>query len=370
VILLRVKIHALFAVTSASLSLTCAKPAPSTADAEAPSTSVSHAAVPGPHPAAIQVAEAIPTTGTVTVNYEGRTATLGGARARLTGNGLELEFADKPYACSGEPSDATSLSFTVPPGPKHGYFAGKPFGTKFSISAPQKVKDPFALSATTTRVELHPFKAIPGEHVKGTLSGNSLSSTLQTHGKEVFAYAAGGTFDVTICPDQRDAKVKEEIERPDPPSTGPLKVTLSGQPFDARAALAFVWHSKERNVDEVHSIEFFADANVTCRTRTKETESLDVTAFGGAASDAPILNAPQPAELEHDLKKLQSGNVASFSASSIDGQAWVSFDALAFKGGETLSGTVAFATAKSAPTAKEAHGGGRFTATICAMGTL
>jgi hypothetical protein len=324
----------------------------------------------------------------MTVNYEGQTTALPNARARLKDAGLEVTFSDQPLPCdeSGHADGATTLSFWVPQGPKQKYFAGKPFGVPLHMHAGQKLNDPFALGAPTSRIQMDPFEPLPGHHLHGTLQATGLSSQIKAGDKNIWAYAAGGTFDATMCPDTRSDKDKDKDKLgPEPPSgdSGPLRVddvlpsapmlkgTVAGSPFTAASALALVFHDRSRNVDEIHAIELLPDASVTCATRTKASESLLVNDMGGAASNAPILGAPQPATAEHLLRTFsEKGAIESAPSQSLGNQAWVTFEKENFESGGTVTGTVTIVTRKSAPAANQASIAGHFKATVCRMGGL
>jgi hypothetical protein len=157
---------------------------------------------------------------------------------------------------------------------------------------------------------------------------------------------------------------------PEPPTRGPVRGTVAGRPFLARSALALVWHDTTSASDSIHTIEFYPEAGVTCAKRKAESESIDVSAFGGGSSVAWEIGITEPANLAHDLRTLVGGRSVGFKSADLGKHSWVTFDELGFKAGDVVSGSVVMLARLAEPPEKQVAVGGKFEATVCAMGSL
>jgi hypothetical protein len=138
---------------------------------------------------------------------------------------------------------------------------------------------------------------------------------------------------------------------------------LGGVPFVAKSVIAFAIRDSDHGLDKIYSMEFFPDAGVTCKTRLKETASLDIKDFKGATTEWAPLKTAEPAATEHDLRTINDASV-SVTSSSLGRNAWISFDAIGFELGDTVSGTAAIVNTEKDPS-KAVNVGGHFTATVC-----
>jgi hypothetical protein len=313
----------------------------------------------------------IPAIGPVTVNLEGRgNVVLPTGIAEKNDDGIRVLFSNGPLSCDEtNPSTGLTIGFTIPAGPGRAYFVGKLIHVGISTSAPQ-LQDAFALQDSPPHMAIATVDARPGGRVHGALQGTARSSPANTHGPEIYASAIGGIFDVTICPNTWPPSMKVgDAVPPEPPTGGPVKGRVAGQPFLARSALAFVWHDANPASDHIRTIEFYPDAGVTCAKRTAARESIDVSAFAGGSSVAPEIGVAEPASLAHDLRTLVGGRSVGFKSADLGTHSWVTFDKMAFEAGDVVSGSVVMLARLAEPPEKQVAVGGRFEATVCAMGT-
>ncbi len=306
--------------------------------------------------------------GSFVAELEGRTFTLGGIKIVPYANYLHVVLSSGALDCEKTPRDEDVIvELDIPPGPGGKFLAGQKQGVPVRWASE---KLPFKWKQATpyqTIATVEPFTLAAGEKLKGTLEF-SLSYTDPREDAGARTYKASGGFEGVICPDFNGFKTLKGS--PEDAGAAPFAGAFGTQKFAYKKALAIVFKDLQSREEYVESIELYDDDAVTCANRYEKKNAaryVSVTSIGGAGA-SHALGGVQTADASfstpgHDKAgEKKGGGKWHFFARR---RAWVKVDKYAFKGGETLTGSL---FAETTPDTKPDEAGlmqGQFEAKIC-----
>ncbi|MEZ4398927.1 MAG: hypothetical protein R3B06_02855 [Kofleriaceae bacterium] len=328
------------------------KPGPTAAYA----TSV--AAPPPDGDAEVDAGSTSPPRSSVVLTVDGRTRTLRFGHALASWGDLVIDLSEGPLGCDNRVAPSFGgvgdwVTFSLPPGPDRGYFAGPAVGAAIVANAATGTTIIGAGGATLT-VALS--GRTEGARVRGTLDGSSATLVGTT--------TVTGSFDVELC----DA-LPDTVAHARPPA-GPVHGRRGSTRLSVRTVHANVI-SVGRTYDEavdlalgrapgslrrIADLTFYDRADVPCPP-AGATEAAGFQPLfklqdpGGADLDHPLLGTPQPAAV------IFTGATAADPGAVWP--AWVQFDTI----GTTVAGVVGATASPVDPVSGQLAG--RFRAVVC-----
>ncbi len=304
------------------------------------------------------------TSAPLSVELEGKKYEFKYGHAKPDNDNIDITLSTEKLPCdkwkAGD--DAFTLEFHIGPGTDGKFFAGQKVGVQlYWNSETRKFKRNFAY-AYETALTMSAFKLDSGEKVKGTLDFDSPYNDFSDPTKK-FNYKGAGKFEVELCSSDNDYKTLKAL-----PAAGSDDVAgaWGTDKFESKVAYAYVSkdaYSKEAYVREVY---FFENDKVACdeyiKSETLKNEKyLYVSGIGGSG-EKHKWDGPQPAEGHFSIpvKGKDMGNSHYFH----EGRVVVKLDAISYKKGGKISGTV---TAKTAAGNYDGEGAfsGKFEAKVC-----
>ena len=294
----------------------------------------------------------------------GRTSTWGG---------LHLELSTEKVTCKGTlPDEAYTIAFDVPAGPGGKFYAGKDFGVQMYLNNQRiKLKQTY-VPAAFAKIHLDDFKLKDGEKIKGSLEFDTKYIEMKGDDKKEWKYQAGGDFEVTICEDYDNFKKVKAGALEDKAPSGDVAGEHGGEKFEYKTALVIVQKDFNMKKEYVYTVEFYADADVSCSSRwddQKKHAYFFVDYLGGASVTYNFKGSPQPATAHMSYPK-KGGGLSNWKSFGYSGgaRAWIQFDKLTFENGDKVSGTVFAESSSDAKADEKGKIGGKFEGKVCNSG--
>lgn len=344
------------------LALSCARDrSDGGVPATAPSSSVRASVSTG---AAAASASAKPVVPPFRAELEGQPFELKGAKVVATSTALHLVLSTGQLACDSEPKDGDeTIELDLSPGPGAKFSVGQAQGVPARWTAPKrKLKRSFA-GAHEAALTLEPFELVEGAAVAGSLAFDVGYSAARDDKTPRLVYRGAGRFSAPLCKDWNGFKALGGV--PADAGASPFAGTFGGDSFTYQRALAIVMKDAQSDEDYLDSIELYDDPQVDCKTRFDKKKTAKVVVFssiGGGGAKHP-LTGPQSADASFSVPAGGGARVRAFASR----RAWVSFDALAFKGGDALTGTLFAESSSTAKPADAAKMAGTVKATVCSL---
>jgi hypothetical protein len=300
----------------------------------------------------------------LSVEIEGKSYEFKYGHAKPDNDNISITLSTEKLPCDKYKAgdDAYTLQFQIGPGTDGKFFAGQKVGVQlYWNSATRKFKRSFAYPYETS-LTMSAFKLESGEKVKGSLDFDVPYSDFSDPTKK-FQYKGAGKFEVELCSSRNDFKTLGALPAA---KSDPVGGKWGADAFASKVAYAYVGkdaYSKELYVREIY---FFENDKVACapfmKMETLKAEKyLEIRAIGGSG-EKHKLEGEQPAEghFTVPVKGKDIGKSHFFHS----GRVVVKLDAVAYKKGGTISGTV---SAKTAAGNYDGEGemSGKFEAKIC-----
>lgn len=309
-----------------------------------PSRAPLAAPVQPPLPSAFASADDRPPVFAMRAVHDGKAMELAHAVAYGDVGAVHVVFGDKLLPCDGTtPADATTLSFSLPPGPGRGFFAGHAIGRDVFFGSPRSGGGRVLASREGDAV-LDLFAV--GARVRGRLT----------------SAAASGSFDLPLCP---SPAIAQTLGLPAEAPVTPFSGTVAGRAFVPKAALALVVPQSAERPRHVGAVYFFARDDVPCDLAAEAFRigpAIELADLGGGAPDKGY-RGPQPAGARWYDPGLEQGKGGWEWIGGAAGGAWVRFDALRLAKDGSVRGA---AVVQSEPGARIAGSlAGQFEARVC-----